>query len=305
MEHQDAEDGWIRALAEAQHGVVARRQLLEGGMPASRIRSWIAGGRLARRHRGVYTMGHALLAREGVWMAAVLACGPRAVLSHSSAAALWGIRPPTGGDVDVTVPLGGPRTPGAGVRPHQSGLVVDRFSTDCDGIPVTTLAWTLLDLAAVLPAHQLRRAVEQSERLEIFDLQAVEAAVAAAPRRPGSPAVHALLADMKDHGVTRTRSDVEAAMLQICIDHGIPRPQVNRYDGGREVDFRWPAHRLIVEIDGWAFHRTRRAFAADRARDRAALLDGWRTARFPAIEIERQPKRVAGELIALLQHDGL
>jgi very-short-patch-repair endonuclease len=301
MEHQDADDGWIRALAEAQHGVVARRQLLEGGMPASRIRSWIAGGRLVRRHRGVYTMGHALLAREGAWMAAVLACGAEAVLSHRSAAALWDIRPPTGGDVDVTVRLGGPRTPGVGIRPHQSGLAVDRFSTDCDGIPVTTVAWTLLDLAAVLPAHQLRRAVEQAERLEVFDLRAVEAALAAAPRRSGSPALRALLADMKDHGVTRTRSDVEAAMLQLCLDHGLPRPQVNRYDNGREVDFRWPAQRLIVEVDGWQFHRSRRAFVTDRARDRAALATGWRVARFPATEVERAPGAVAAELRDLLR----
>jgi len=305
MEHEPADDRWIRALAEAQHGVLARRQLLEGGMPPTRVRSWIAGGRLVRRHRGVYTMGHALLAREGVWMAAVLACGPGALLSHRSAAALWGLRPPTGGDVDVTVPPGGPRTPGAGIRPHESGLAVHRFATASDEIPVTTVAWTLFDLAAMLPGHQLRRAVEQSERLELFDLARVEAALAVAPRRPGSPALRALLADLKDHGVTRTRSDVEAAMLQLCLGHGLPRPQVNRQADGREVDFRWPDQRLIVEVDGWAFHRTRRAFAADRARDRAALRDGWRTARFTAVEVQRQPDRVARELAALLQGDAL
>jgi very-short-patch-repair endonuclease len=169
-----------------------------------------------------------------------------------------------------------------------------------DGIPVTSVAWTLLDLASVLRPHQLRRAVEESERLELFDLAAVQKALAADPARPGSPALLALLADMKDHGVTRTRSDVEALMLHLCIEHNLPRPQVNRYDNGCEVDFRWPAERLIVEVDGWQFHRSRRAFITDRARDRAALQTGWRVARFPADEVQHSPEGVAIELRTLL-----
>jgi very-short-patch-repair endonuclease len=301
MEHPDTDDLWIRDLAEAQHGVVARRQLLDGGMSATRVRSWIANGRLVRRRRGVYTMGHRLLTREGQWMAAVLACGPETVLSHRSAAALWGLRPATGGDIEVTVPPDRCRRRGDGIRPRESGIVYPRFAAVEDGIPVTTVAWTLLDLAEVLRGHQLRRAVEQADRLELFDLHAVTAALEADPGRPGSPALLTLLADMTDHGVTRTRSDVEAAMLQLCLDHGLPRPQVNRYDNGREVDFRWPAQRLIIEVDGWQFHRSRRAFVTDRARDRAALATGWRVARFPATELERAPGAVAAELRDLLR----
>jgi very-short-patch-repair endonuclease len=105
---------------------------------------------------------------------------------------------------------------------------------------------------------------------------------------------------MRHHGVTRTRSDVEAAMLQLCIDHELPRPQVNHYDNGREVDFRWPGQRLIVEVDGWQFHRSRRAFITDRARDRAALTAGWRTARYPASEVIDRPAAVAAEVAQLL-----
>jgi very-short-patch-repair endonuclease len=223
------------------------------------------------------------------------------VLSHRSAAALWGLRPATGGDIEVTVPPDRCRCPGDGIRTRESGIAHPRFATVEDGIPVTTVAWTLLDLAAVLQGHQLRRAVEEADRLELFDLHAVTAALEADPGRRGSPALLTLLADMKDHGVTRTRSDVEAAMLQLCLDHGLPRPQVNRYDNGREVDFRWPAQRLIVEVDGWQFHRSRRAFVTDRARDRAALATGWRVARFPATEVERAPGAVAAELRDLLR----
>lgn len=301
MEHLSESDRWIRAIVESQHGVVARRQLLDGGMTPSRVRSWLASGRLVRHRNGVYTLGSALLSREGRWMGAVLACGAGALLSHRSAAALWGLRSAGGGAIEVTTPFGkGARRPGADVRARQSGLAYE-FATTAQGIPVTSVAWTLLDLAAVLRPHQLRRAVEQAEQRELFDLRAVTAALAADPGRPGSPKLLALLDDMKDHGVTRTRSEVEAALLQLCLDHDLPRPQVNRYDNAREVDFRWPRERLIVEVDGWQFHRSRRAFVTDRARDRAALATGWRVARFPATEVIDNAAGVAAELTTLLR----
>lgn len=269
-------------------------------MSGPRIRSWLASGRLVRRRRGVYAIGHTLLSLKGQWMAAVLACGERAVLSHRTAAALWGLRPSTGGLIDVTVPLGGTRRSGDGIRRRESGIVAERFATVADGIAVTTPAWTLLDLGAVLRPHQLRRAVEQADRLELFDLRAVEAALRVDPGRPGSPALRALLEDMRAHDVTRTRSDLEAEMLQLCLDHDLPRPQVNHYENGTEVDFRWPEQRLLVEVDGWSFHRSRRALAGDRARDRRALRAGWRVARFPAHEVSGDPTAVAAELAGLL-----
>jgi hypothetical protein len=280
--------------------VVARRQLVDLGITEERLRTWVRHGRLVSRHRGVYTVGHRLLSQRGRWMAAVLAGGADALLSHRSAAALWGIRPPGAHAIEITVPPGGARLSGRAVRSHRSAIV-SQFASVVDGIPVTSVAFTLLDLAAVLRPHQLRRAVEASERLELFDLREVETALAADPGRPGSPALLALLADMKDHGVTRTRSEVEALFLQLCVDHDLPRPQVNLYDNGREVDFRWAQQRLIVEVDGWQFHRSHRAFVTDRARDRAALKTGWRVARFPAIEIQRTPGAVAAELEALVR----
>jgi very-short-patch-repair endonuclease len=234
-------------------------------------------------------------------MAAVLASGDGALLSHRSAAALWGLRPPGGTLIEVSVGGDWARTPGDGIKAYRSTIAVPAFATTHDGVPVTTVAWTLLDLAAVVRAPQLRRAAEAAEQLELFDLREITLALAADPGRPGSRKLLALLADMKDHGVTRTRSDVEAALLQLCLDHDLPRPQVNRYDNGREVDFRWPAQRLIVEVDGWQFHRSRRAFVTDRARDRAAVATGWRVARFPATEVMYEPRRVADELRILLR----
>jgi very-short-patch-repair endonuclease len=269
-------------------------------MSAARVRSWIASGRLVWHRRGVYTMGNTILTREGRWMGAVLACGDRALLSHRSAAALWGVRPPWSGSIEVTTPLGnGAKVVGEDVHARQSRFAW-QFPTTAQGIPVTSISWTLVDLASVLRPPQLRRAVEAADQLELFHLPYVEEALAVDPGRPGVRKLLTLLDDMKDHGVTRTRSDVEAMLLQLCIDHDLPRPQVNRYDNSREVDFRWPRHRLIVEVDGWQFHRSRRAFVADRARDRAALATGWRVARFPAVEILREPDRVAAELCALL-----
>lgn len=299
MEACDAID-LTRTLAERQHGVVARRQLLASGVDRGRILRWVRDGRLVPQGRGVYTLGHALLSMEGRWIAAVLVCGEGAVLSHRSAAALWGLREPGGTTIDVTVRVDGPRRRADGIQVHRSSIAGRSFATEVRGIPVTTVAWTLLDLAAVGPRYRVRRALEQAERLELLDMQAIRAAMDASPRRQGSPLLRALLADMAAHGVTRTRSDVEAAFLELCLGHRLPRPQVNHYDNGVEVDFRWPEHRLIAEVDGWAYHRGRAAFQADRARDRRALADGWRVARFTAAEVQREPEAVARELARLL-----
>jgi very-short-patch-repair endonuclease len=303
MDPKNAVDA-VRALAEQQHGVVARRQLVAIGLGPDQIKSWVRRGRLVPQWRAVYALGHSVLTQHGRWMAAVLACGEGALLSHRSAAALWGLRPPGGSLIEGRVGVDGPRAPGDGIKTYRSTIVAPRFATVHEGVPVTTVAWTLLDLAGVVRAPQLRRAVEAAEQLELFDLRAVTDALAADPGRPGSRKLLTLLDDMKDHGVTRTRSDVEALLLQTAIDHDLPRPEVNRYDNGREVDFRWPGHGLIVEVDGWRFHRSRRAFVTDRARDRAAVAAGWRVARFPAAEVFAEPGRVAVEIRALLDANG-
>ncbi|WCB92083.1 hypothetical protein DSM104299_00765 [Baekduia alba] len=297
----DAIEREIQALAARQHGVVTRRQLLRAGLGSDAIDHRRATGRLITLQRGVYAVGHAELRREGWMLAFVLAAGERAVASHRSAAALWGIRPWTGAFVELTMPgRGGTAKRRGRIVHHSTDLPREERSVE-RGVPTTTIPRTLIDLAAVVPAHHLRRAVERAEQAEVFDLVAVRAVLDAHPGRPGRRALVALLADMHGNGVSTTRSDLEASMLQLCLDRDLPRPQVNRYDGVRESDFRWPDHLLIVEVDSWTFHgRTRRAFDADRARDRQLLREGWRVARFTDRQIVDDPASVAVELHDLL-----
>lgn len=283
MDGRDAID-LVRTLAERQHGVVARRQLLAAGVSRDRIDRWLSGGRLVRAYRGVYGLGHGALSPDGRRLAAVLACGPGAVLSHGSAAALWGLRTAGGARLDVTVHIDGPRSDVDGLRIHRSSLA-GRFATEVRAIPVTSVAWTLLDYAAVARRHHVRRALEEADRLDLLDTAAIERALRASPRRPGSPLLLALL---------------EAIFLEICLRAGLSRPRVNVWDGEAERDFAWPEHRLIVELDGWTFHRGRVAFEEDRARDRRALAEGWRVARFTASEVQRKPGSVAREMRRLL-----
>jgi very-short-patch-repair endonuclease len=291
----------IHALAARQHGLVARWQLLCLGLGEDAVDHRLRSGRLVKVQRGVYALGHAELRREGNLLAMVLRYGDGAAVSHRSAAALWGIRPWSGAFVEITRrgPGGTAKRPGRLL--HRCIDLPNEEITTERGVPTTTLARTLLDLAAVVPAHHLRRAVERSNQAELFDLTEVRRVLDAHPGRPGRRPLMALLADFRDHGDTITRSDLEAIMLQICLDHGFPRPQVNRHDGVRENDFRWPDHHLIVEVDSWTFHgRTRTAFDSDRARDRALLREGWRVARFTDRQILADRAGVARELITLL-----
>jgi very-short-patch-repair endonuclease len=301
MRGSDAIEEAIHALARRQHGVVARRQLLRVGLGEDALDHRLVSGRLVRIEPGVYALGHRELRREGNVLAVVLGAGEHALLSHRSAAALWGIRPWSSRFVEITVRGHKGVAQREGRRVHRCVDLHDEEITVESGIPTTTVARTLLDLAAVVPAHHLRRAVERSEQAELFDLVDVRRVLDAHPGRPGRRALTVLLADFHDHGETRTRSDLEAIMLQLCLDYDLPRPQVNRYDGVRESDFRWPLHRLVVEVDSWTFHgRTRRAFDGDRARDRARLRDGWRVARFTDRQLLADPAGVARELAVLL-----
>jgi hypothetical protein len=220
------------------------------------------------------------------------------VLSHRSAAAGWGLLAGGGTAWDVTVPSD--RRPDAPVRIYRHRLAGDEV-TELDGIPITTVARTLLDLAPVVPEHHLRRATEQAEQLGLFDRAALDDILEAHPRRAGRRRLLALLDDLHVHGVTRTRSDIEAAFLQLRLDHDLPRPQVNHTNNGLERDFRWPDHRLVAEVDGWTYHRSRAAFTTDRHRDRAALTAGYRVARFTATEVLQAPAAIAAELAGLLR----
>jgi Transcriptional regulator, AbiEi antitoxin/Protein of unknown function (DUF559) len=270
-------------VARRQWGVVTRGQLAAFGLSANGIAQWVRAERIVRLHRGVYAYGHDRLRTEGYWMAAVIACGPGAALSHRSAAALWRIRQRGSGLVDVTVPSqNGRRRPG--IRLHRSARLRSEEVTARDGIPVTTVARTLLDLADVLQRQALKRAVTETEYLNLFDLTSINAVVEANPGRRSAR----LLSAIETSG-DRTRSPLEDRFLAFIDRYGVEQPQTNVWIAGYEVDFVWPHARLVVELDGLAAHTTRAALNADRLRDRKLWRSGLRTMRLTseALEDER------------------
>ncbi len=282
----------IVRLAERQHGVVSLRQLQALGLGAGAIEHRIATGRLHRIHRGVYAVGRPSLTRKGHWMAAVLACGPGAVLSHRSAAALWQLRE-DGWKTDVTVP--GDRRSRGFIKAHRARMDPADI-THCDGIPVTTVARTLLDLAAVLDRDQLVKTVEESERRKLFDLRAVEAVLTRNGRRCGTPALRDVLAVYREP--PPTRSDLERDFLALVRrTAAVPEPHVNVRVEGFEVDAFWPRSRLVVELDGRGYHTSPRVFEADRARDAVLQRAGYRVIRITRHRLRADPAGVL-ELIA-------
>ena len=297
--HATTPDAVIAQTAFAQHGVVTFEQLRDAGLGPGAINLRVRHGRLHRLHRGVFAVGHTRISQEGRWLAAVLALGEGAVLSHVSAAALWGVRHSSSAYVHVTVPTPGGRTPRRGVVVHRSRKLAPEDVDEQQGIAVTSVSRTLLDLAGVLTPTRLERAVERSLALRLFDLRAVEAVLAANPRRPGATALAQIVAEIH-HEPSLTRRELEALMLDLCDAHGIERPEVNVLIDGMEVDFVWRAQRLIVETDGREFHETPTAFQRDRERDERLTVLGYRVVRFTYRRLVGEPAGVAATLRALL-----
>lgn len=291
-------DVGIARLAERQHGVVARRQLIAIGVDRNRIRRRLEQGRLHPIHRGVYAVGHRALTRHGRWMAAVLACGPGAALSHRAAAALWGLRS-SAAAIDVSITSRSGRERRCGIVLHHVQL--DRSEvTEHAGIPVTTPARVLLDLAAILPPRDIARAVEAAERARVFDLDALGELFARYPRRPGTKALTTAIA-LHRPDLELTRSELERRFLELCDEHGVDAPLVNAPVGPYVADFLWPGHRLIVESDGAETHLTRTAFERDRIRDAELTVAGFRVVRLSYRRIADQPAAVAETIRALLR----
>jgi very-short-patch-repair endonuclease len=232
----------------------------------------------------VYAVGHRRLGREGCWLAAVLACGPSAVLSHRSAAALWGIRPTSAPRVDVTVPRGSGRRSTPAIAVHRPRGAIEAVTKDA--IPVTTPSQTLADIATILPRPALERALETAESLRLLD----------ANRLPARLATLAATLDTE----TTVRSPLERRLLALVRAHRLPRPRVNVAVEGLEVDFCWPASRLIVETDGHRHHGTRAAFERDRARDAHLTALGWRVVRITHRRLREEPDAVLRLLGGLL-----
>jgi very-short-patch-repair endonuclease len=271
----------VARIAANQHGVISTAQLAAAGVHR-RGRSRRMGSDLLHSiHRGVYAVGHRGLSREGRWMAAVLACGPGAVLSHMSAGQLWGMlrnrQPPSPAVVDlpshVTVP-GNARTR-RGIVIHRSRTLDERQTARRLGIPVTTPSRTLRDLRRTLPQPQFAAALRQAEFLRLPIEQGLE----------------------PDH----TRSELEARFLALCRHHRLPLPQVNARVDSFVVDFLWPGPALIAEVDGYRAHGGLEAFEADRARDTELKLLGYEVIRFTWRQLTEDPRAVAAALRALLR----
>jgi hypothetical protein len=278
--------------------VVSRAQLVDAVLGRRSIEHRVRIGWLHRIHRGVYAVGHRPLTRDARWMGAVLAHGDDAALSHACATALWEIRHYNGIWIDVTIPTRGGRTRRERIRLHRSSTLSADDVTTHRGIPVTTVARTLLDVAATLAEPSLARTVEQTEIRRLFDLDAIDDTLARNPHHPGAARLRAALALYRHDEITR--SELEAIFRTLCDDHGLPHPLVNHIVEGKEVDFFWPGQRLIVETDGRATHFTIAAHERDRARDAHLTTLGYRVLRFTERQVSADAVTVANRLRALL-----
>ncbi|HEY8638234.1 MAG TPA: type IV toxin-antitoxin system AbiEi family antitoxin domain-containing protein [Solirubrobacteraceae bacterium] len=284
----------LGALADRQHGVVSWWQLLAIRFTRSAISRLVAAGQLGRLHPGVYAVGHEHLRAEGRLMAAVLAVGPGAVLSHKSAAELHGLVRTASPRVHVTTTARG-RKSTKKVRVHRNLHPLD--AREERGIGVTTPARTLLDLAETEPTRTLERALDQAEVLRLFDSNQIQATLRRSPGRRGTAKLTATL-EVHEPGSTFTRSELEERFLALCRDHGLPQPQVNARSD-REVDFTWPGHSLVVETDGRTYHATRQGFQRDRERNRAHTLAGRRPVAFTWRDIVHDSEHAARAVAAL------
>ena len=262
-----------------------------------------AARRLHDVHRGVYAVGHRVLGARGRWMAAVLACGPGALLSHRSCAALSGVRRTKITYVEVTVPV--QRGQIAGVRAHLRRGLAEQDRDEIDGIPCTSLARTLLDLAAILPRREVERACDEAEAQEIFDLRAMDDVLRRSHGRRGTAKLRAVL-DEHAIGTTLTRPGLEERALAALDRYDIKRPQVNvdivcRDGVAREVDFLWRRERLVLETDGGQFHRTPRQIERDRRKEAHLVRTGYRVLRATWLQVEREPDSVALMVRAALE----
>lgn len=285
-------EDWIAEVAARQHGVVTREQLVEAGLTPGAIDGRVRTNRLRVVHRGVYRLGSlvgVLVPTRSREMAAVLACGSGSALSHESAASLWQIVPSRGhsNPVHVTIPGADRRRPG--IRTHRVPRLEPECVTVLDGIPVTRPARTILDLAARTAPRALERAIARAERLGLTKAEELRARVASMSGRPGVPVLRSLLGE---GAAALTRSAAEDRFLALVRRGRLPDPETNAVQGRYEIDFLWRSHGVAVEVDGFAYHGSRRTFENDRRRDAELASGGIQVLRVTWRQLVDEPDAV-------------
>jgi very-short-patch-repair endonuclease len=285
----------LAALARRQHSVISRPQLLAAGLGVRTIRRRVEAGRLHLLHRGVYALGAGRVDRRGRWLAAVLACGEGALLSHRSAAALWGLARPHRGPVEVSAAAGRVRR---GITLHE-GAIFQQDRTLVAEIPVTSVARTLFDLAEVVDERRLAYAFEEADRLRLLELSALDAVCERGHGRRALRPIRRLTAAARMP--EETQSPLEDRVLELCERYDLPSPVTGARVLGHEVDALWPVEKLIVEADSWRYHGNREAFERDRARDPAMQIEGYRVIRLTHRRLNEEAEAIASEIRRLLE----
>ncbi len=263
----------IRELAERQHGVVARWQLDELGMPKTLIQGRAEAGLLLPLFQGVFALAHRRIGRKGHWMAAVLASGPGAVLSHGTAMELWGMRG-SHGDVEVLRRSGGVHRRRPGICLHQTRSLPPDHVTVEQGIPTTTPERALLDMAGRLDARQQERALVSGDRNGCLNWSVLQRMVSRGKGKRGIGRLRRVAMEV-DPRAADAASPLEVDFLALCREFGLPLPQVNVLVEDILVDFYWPAEQVIVETDGYMYHANRPAFENDHERAVTLTLAGY------------------------------
>jgi predicted transcriptional regulator of viral defense system len=288
----------IAELAARQRGVVTRTQLLRIGLTRDAIDNRVKSSRLHPLYRAVYLLGHPRPTEGARELAAALSCGPGAVVSHRSAAGLWRLLPEPTGDPDVTVPERDCRRE-RGIRVHLVAALDRRDVRTVRGIPVTTPARTLLDLAAAASRRELERALAEAEARRLTRRNELLALLARVGARPGASVLRALVeADMAPSLI---RSEAEERFLALISAAELPTPEANVRVGPYEVDFLWRDQGLIVEVDGFRFHSSRASFERDRRRDAELVSRGYRAIRVTWRQIVDRPEALVARIAAALR----
>jgi very-short-patch-repair endonuclease len=290
-------DSVIASIATRQYGVVSRAQLLAAGISDGAITTRIRRFGLHPLHRGVYAVGHTALVPLAREMAAVLACGEGAVVSHRTAASsLWHLLDAIDDLIDITIPRSNRRRPG--LRVHRSRVLVPEDMQVVRGIPVTSVARTLVDLAEIAPDRELERAMDEATTRRLVTTASITAAVQRLHGRRGTGRLKALLD--RDVEPAFTRSEAEERLLALIRQAGLPPPEANARIGRHTVDLCWHNRHLIVEVDGYRFHSTRTAFERDRVRDAELTAAGFRVVRVTWRQLETEPLAIVARVAQAL-----